>query len=175
MNKQSVINLSLLALSIVFLIGIVGILQQNKNSTKKYIDPDSKTAYVENRSHVDTRANPEQRLYIAVGEDIFHKKLTPNEYEVIVTHVSKYVNKDLKGKYKTGAINSESFQYDTPNETFRFDIRLGEPGSKEKVSVELKRTEFNIVSISILNKDEQVYYKDKINVHRTVQPRGFRE
>lgn len=174
MQRQTIINLILVAVLFICLIGIVGTIYTTRTAQKQYIDPDTKQLVIEETAHIDTGANPENRLIVLTGRALFNAGLSPNEYEAMVTVLTNYSHANFQNKYKEAAITEDSVSYDEPSKTFTFMVRLGDPENNIRYTVKITRVEFNAIAITFFDGDREVYKRDKVNIHWSIQPRKYR-
>lgn len=167
MNKQIIINISLIFAVIICATVAIVISHNTSQSNKHYIDPDSKqekTVVTEQRDK-HSRAT---RMIISVDSSIFDDGgLAPNEYEVLVTALTTYNKDKLNSRYKEGAINTSSFSKNGNH--FTFEVRLGGPDSNERRNISITRINENTISLSIKTGDKVEFEQTDISISKTVR------
>lgn len=174
MERKILINLILGTILCICLVGVAGASYTQKTAESHYIDPDTKQVMTEVRNQADKNANPENRLTILTGRALFDKGLLPNEYSAMVVVLSNYSHERFQNTYTKAAVVEDSVTYDNTSKTFTFILRLGEPSSDTRNTVKLTRTEFNAFALVVLDKGEEVFRRDKVNIHWTIQPKRYR-
>ena len=131
------------------------------------VDPDTGLEILDNNHTEGAMVDGDLTITVATNPSIFNYGLDTREFYVIQEALSEYNEGSLNKKYRTGAVNRDSFSYNEDSQTFTFQVRLGTPSSKEYVDVTATRSaRYNIMEVTIYQNSQQVYRNDNMKINK---------